>query len=62
MAYQAIALKKPGRNGEAAELLGQAETLLEEPLKSAKLGGGLWEACRIALEQARKVIGPSADR
>ena len=57
MVYRAMALKKLGRDAEAAELLQQADALLAEPLK----GGSdvPWhdlETCRMALEEARELI------
>jgi len=57
MVYRAMALKKLGRDAQAAGLLRQAEALLAEPLPG-RSGLSWWdvELCQIALEQARPLI------
>ncbi len=57
MVCRAMALKKLGRDAEAAEVLRAAETLLAAPLKS-RSGGSWWdmEISQLTLEKARALI------
>jgi len=57
MVYRAMALKKLGRDAEAAEVLQEAEALMAESLKTRT--GGVWwdlEFCQMALDEAHQSI------
>jgi hypothetical protein len=60
--FRAMALKRLGHQAEATALLGKAEDLFSEPLTDA--AGNWWdlELCRIALEEARQLIGQTEVR
>jgi len=57
MACRAMALKKLGRDAQAAQVLQQAEALVAGPMER-RLGGNWWdlEMCQLALDQARQLI------
>jgi len=52
-----MALKKLGRDAQAAQVLQQAEALVAGPMER-RLGGNWWdlEMCQLALDQARQLI------
>jgi tetratricopeptide (TPR) repeat protein len=63
MTWRAMALNELDRHEEAADLLRQAEELLKEPLETGT-EGAWWdlEICRMALEEARQLIGSETAR